>query len=76
VDPRAEVQFAAGDDLDGRAYRARLGLGDRLSEPLELDYQDVARGKGTLAWCSDLATRVEGLVRQLGAADVTGAGAR
>jgi hypothetical protein len=63
--PRIEVMFDGDETLRGRAYRARLRFGDRLSESLELDFQDVADHRGTLAWCAALAARTRALARSL-----------
>lgn len=63
--PRVEVVIDDDDVLQGRAYRARLRLGDRLSDPLELDYKDVADQRGALAWCAGLAARTRALARSL-----------
>ena len=63
--PRAEVVFDEDDALDGRAYRARIHVGERVSEPIELDYKDVADHRGTLAWCNALAQRTRGQVKGL-----------
>jgi len=62
--PRVEVVLD-DDALEGRAYRARLRFGDRVSEPLELDYKEVADNRGTLAWCAALAARTRALARSL-----------
>jgi hypothetical protein len=63
--PRAEVVFDNDDTLEGRGYRARVRLGERVSEPMEFDYKDVADQRGTLAWCAALAQRVRAQVRAL-----------
>ena len=63
--PRVEVVFDEDDALEGRAYRARLHLGDRVSEALDFDYKDVADHRGALAWCESLATRTRTLARGL-----------
>ena len=63
--PRVEVVFDDDDRLHGRAYRARLGLDGRMSEPIELDYRDVADHRGALAWCAALAARTRTLARAL-----------
>jgi hypothetical protein len=63
--PRAEVVFDDDDTLQGRAYRARVRLGDRVSEPVQLDYKDVADHRGTLAWCAALAQRTRAAVKTL-----------
>jgi len=54
-DPRMEIVMAAGGDLEGQGYGARVRLGDRLSEPMTFDYREVADSRGTLAWCAALA---------------------
>ena len=61
--PRAEVRLDEDDALAGRAYRARLHVGERVSAPIELDYKDVAEHRGTLAWCAALAQRTRALVK-------------
>ncbi|HEY2994247.1 MAG TPA: hypothetical protein VGM22_15635 [Methylomirabilota bacterium] len=63
--PRAEVVVDEDDALDGRAYRARIHVGERVSEPIELDYKDVADHRGTLAWCNALAQRTRAQVKAL-----------
>jgi hypothetical protein len=63
--PRVEAVMDDDDALQGRGYRARLRLGDRLSEPLELEYKDVADHRGALAWCAALAARTRALARSL-----------
>jgi len=62
---RVEVVVDDDDALEGRAYRARLRFGDRVSEPLELDFKEVADNRGTLAWCAALAARTRALARSL-----------
>ena len=68
VDPRMEIVMEAGGDLEGHGYRARVRFGERLSEPLTLDYREVADNRGTLAWCVALAKRVHELAHSLLAA--------
>lgn len=63
--PRVQVVLDGDDALEGRAYRARLRFGDRVSEPLELDYKEVADNRGALAWCAALAVRTRALARSL-----------
>jgi hypothetical protein len=63
--PRVEVVLDADEALEARAYRARLRLAGRLSEPMELDYKDVAEHRGELAWCAALAARTRALARSL-----------
>ena len=75
--PRIEVVLDEDDALQGRAYRARLRFGDRLSEPMELEFTDVADHRGTLAWCATLADRTRALARSLlGAGSASDARAR
>lgn len=66
--PRVEVLLDEDDALQGRGYRARLRLGERVSEALELDFREVADQRGTLAWCAALAARTRTLARGLLAA--------
>jgi hypothetical protein len=74
--PRAEV-LLDDDALEGRAYRARIHVGDRVSEAMEFDYKDVAEHRGTLAWCAALAQRTRAQVKPLaGAGSATDARAR
>jgi hypothetical protein len=76
-DPRIEVVMDEDDALSGRAYRARLRLGERVSEPLDLDYADVAEHRGALGWCVALASRTRALARGLvGSGSATDARAR
>jgi hypothetical protein len=63
--PRVEVVLDEDDALQGRAYRARLRFGERLSEPMELDFRDVADHRGALAWCVGLAARTRTRARNL-----------
>jgi hypothetical protein len=70
--PRLEVVLDDDDALQGRAYRARLRFGENLSEPIELDYKDVADQRGTLTWCTALAARTRTLARSLLRAGSTG----
>lgn len=70
--PRVEIALDGGEAFEGRAYRARLRLGDRVSEPLELEYTDVADHRGSLAWCAALAARTRALARDLLAARSAG----
>ena len=63
--PRVEVVLDDDDALRGRAYRARLRFGEQVSQPLELDFKEVADQRGTLAWCAALASRTRALARSL-----------
>jgi hypothetical protein len=63
--PRAEVVLDDDDALEGRAYRARIRVSERVSEPIEFDYKDVADHRGTLAWCAALAQRTRAQVKRL-----------
>jgi hypothetical protein len=63
--PRVEVVLDDDDALRGRAYRARLRFGERVSDPIELDYREVADHRGALAWCAALAARTRAQARGL-----------
>jgi hypothetical protein len=63
--PRVEVVLDEDEALQGLGYQARLRFGERLSDPIELDYEDVAEHRGELAWCTALATRTRALARRL-----------
>jgi hypothetical protein len=70
-DPRMEVALDTGGDLEGQGYRARVRFGERLGEPMTLEYRDVADNRGTLSWCAALAARVRELARALRTAGST-----
>jgi len=77
VDPRLEVELEAGDEQEGKSYGARLRFGRLVSHVMEFDYREVADSRGSLAWCSALAERTQGLARaRLGAERAADAGAR
>ena len=63
VDPRIEVEVDAGDEREGVSYGLRLALGARHTRTIELDYKDVAAGRGGLAWCAARAERIRELAR-------------
>jgi len=63
--PRVEVVLDDDEALEGRTYRARLRLGQQVSDAIELDYEDVAAHRGELAWCVALAARTRALARGL-----------
>jgi hypothetical protein len=63
--PRVEVVLDEDDALQGRAFRARLHLGEQMSEAVDLDYEDVAAHRGELSWCAALAARTRTLARGL-----------
>jgi hypothetical protein len=63
--PRIEVVLDDDEDLRGRAYRARLRFEGRVSEPIALDFPDVAEHRGALAWCAALAARTRAQARSL-----------
>jgi hypothetical protein len=68
VHPRIEVDLDSGEAREGHSYGARLRLGDRVSDLVELDYKEVAEQRGTLAWCAQLANRTRDCARDLLAA--------
>jgi hypothetical protein len=75
--PRLEVFLDDDDELHGRAYRVRLRFGERVSEPMEFEFKEVADHRGELAWCAALAARTRALARSLlGAGSASDAGAR
>ena len=65
---RAEVEIDAGEEREGKSYAAQVRLGERFAQPIEFEFADVARNRGSLAWCAALAARVREVVRDLGAA--------
>ena len=64
---RAEVELDAGEGQEGTSYAARVRLGEKFSPPIEFEFGDVARNRGSLEWCATLAARVREVVRNLGA---------
>ena len=63
-DPRAECVLSAGGPREGVSYGVRVRLDERLSSEIELQFADVARNRGGMAWCQHLADRVRGLARE------------
>jgi len=68
--PRVEGIVEAGDERAGKSFGVRLRLGEEHEPPLEqpaieLAFEEVALGKGSLAWCQALAQRVSGWARRL-----------
>lgn len=63
VDPRIEVALDAGDEREGVSYGARLRFGDRTTALMEFDFKDVAAQRGSLAWGTALAARVQQVAR-------------
>ncbi len=68
--PRVEGIVEAGDERAGKSFGVRLRLGEEyepsLAKPaIELAFEEVASGKGSLAWCQALAQRVSGWARRL-----------
>ena len=66
-DLRAECVLDANGQREGTSYGLRVNVAGRLSPGIELPFADVAAGRGGMAWCSSLADRVRGLVRDAGA---------
>ena len=64
----AEVELEAGDGQEGTSYAARVRLGPSVSAPVDFEFADVARNRGSLEWCAKLAARVREVVRDLVAA--------
>ena len=67
-DVHAEVELEAGEEREGASYAARVRLRGKLTAPIEFEFADVARNRGSLGWCTKLAARVREVVRDLGAA--------
>jgi len=68
--PRVEASVEAGDERAGKAFGVRLRLGEEYEPPLaepaiELSFDEVASGKGSLAWCQSQAARLRGRARRL-----------
>ena len=63
-DLRAECALNTEDPHEGTSYGLRVRVGDRLSSEIELRFDDVAAGRGSMVWCQSLADRVRGLVRE------------
>ena len=69
---RVEAVVETGGSREGRRFGVRLRLGDGLrpappAPAVELGYPEVAQNRGSLAWCSGLASRVRALARELSA---------
>ena len=62
---RVEVELTAEAARVGTSYGARWRLGTRLTPLVEFDFQEVARNRGSLAWCAALAARTRAAVRDL-----------
>ena len=63
---RVEALVDTAGPREGQSYGVRLRLAERLlppadQAPIEMTFADVAAGRGQLAWCSDLASRVRAL---------------
>ena len=65
---RAEVEVDSGEEREGKSYTARVRLHDKFGAPIEFEFADVAKNRGSLEWCAMLAARVREVVRDLGAA--------
>ncbi len=66
---RVEAVVEPEGPREGKSYRIRLRLGERLlpppeEAPIELSYPEAAEGRGRLAWCGALAERVRALARR------------
>ena len=62
-DLRAECILDTDAHREGRSYGLRLNVAGRLSAGIELQFADVAAGRGSMAWCRSLADHVRGLAR-------------
>ena len=63
-DLRAECALDTEGPRGGTSYGLRVRVGDRLSSEIALRFDDVAAGRGSMAWCQSLADRVRGLVSE------------
>ena len=63
-DLRAECALDTEGPREGTSYGLRVRVGNRLSSEIALRFDDVAAGRGSMAWCQSLADRVRGLVRE------------
>jgi hypothetical protein len=63
-DLRAECALDTEGPREGTSYGLRVRVGDRLSSEIALGFDDVAAGRGSMAWCRFLADRVRGLVSE------------
>jgi len=63
-DLRAECALETEGPYEGTSYGLRVRVGDRLSSEIALGFDDVAAGRGSMAWCQSLADRVRGLVTE------------
>ena len=68
--PRVEASVEAGGKRAGKAFGVRLRLGKEYEPPLgepaiELSFDEVASGKGSLAWCQTQAARLSGRAHRL-----------
>ena len=70
---RVEAVVESEGPREGQSFGVRLQLGHGLrpappAPAVELGYPEVAQNRGSLAWCSGLASRVRALARELSAA--------
>jgi len=63
-DLHAECALDTEGPRDGMSYGLRVRVGERLSSEIALGFDDVAAGRGSMAWCRSLADRVRGLVSE------------
>ena len=63
-DLRAECVLDTDGPREGASYGLRVKVADRLSAEIELRFDDVAAGRGSMVWCQSLADRVRGLVSE------------
>ena len=62
-DLRAECVLDTAGQREGTSYGLRVNVAGHLSSGIDLQFTDVAAGRGSMAWCGSLADRVRGLVR-------------
>jgi hypothetical protein len=68
-DPRAEAALDDQGAREGVGYGVRVRLGGKLSPEIDLSYAEVARSRGSLRWCEQLAERVRALARDIAVAE-------
>ena len=64
-DLRAECALDSEGSRAGTSYGLRVRVANRLSSEIALGFDDVAAGRGSMAWCQSLADRVRGLVGEI-----------
>ena len=79
--PRVVGIVEAGDERAGKTFGVRLRLGEECEPPIEqpaiqLSFEEVSSGKGSLAWCQSQGARVRRWARRLLEAETAAAAGR